>query len=226
MRRSLSRKPQPFGLAVTRHLSAVCSSCPHLRIRHLRDADRAVVAELQTQSWLATYETDASPSFLGKLPSLMRDRWRELRFNSREFALVAVDEDVHPSVVHGFITVFDGSESPLRGSTRPGLHAWVDNLHVVHTHKRRGAGRALMAAAAGQSLQRGFDRMRLSVLESNGRARAFYEALGGEEVSRPSMTFVGRQVTAIEFEWCSLAKLAAAGGLNLADVPANSVDKL
>lgn len=58
-----------------------------------------------------------------------------------------------------------------------------------------------MAAAAQQMAFVGYDSMRLTVLETNERARAFYAALGGNEVGQYEVSFVGRQLQAIELEW-------------------------
>jgi ribosomal protein S18 acetylase RimI-like enzyme len=52
-------------------------------------------------------------------------------------------------------------------------------LYVLNDAQRRGVGRALLARAARSLVRRGFFRLGLWVLETNGQARAFYEAQGG-----------------------------------------------
>lgn len=171
--------------------------------RLLTETDRPRVAALQLESWLDTYGAQATPEYLETLPTVLEERWRTLRFGLREFALVvegppAGDEAPRPespilrsdAALSGFVTVLD------RGD-----HAWVDNLHVAVAARRSGAGRALMGAAAASTRREGYERIRLTVLESNERARAFYDAIGGREIGRYDVEFVGRQLVAIELEW-------------------------
>ena len=58
---------------------------------------------------------------------------------------------------------------------RPGLY--VEDLFIVESERRRGAGRALLAALARIAHERGWSRIDLSVLDWNP-ARSFYEAHG------------------------------------------------
>lgn len=55
-------------------------------------------------------------------------------------------------------------------------------LYVLNAAQRRGVGRALLARAARSLVRRGFFRLGLWVLETNGQARAFYEAQGGRDI--------------------------------------------
>ncbi|MCE7998687.1 MAG: GNAT family N-acetyltransferase [Rhodobiaceae bacterium] len=54
----------------------------------------------------------------------------------------------------------------------------VNNLFVVEGERGRGVAEALMVAAQDHIQARGVTHMRLSVLQGNGRARAFYERCG------------------------------------------------
>ena len=182
-------------------ISRLIMERPKLLIREVTDSDRTAVASLQTASWVDTYAAAASPEYLAALPRLIDERWSSLAFQPREFALVALDEQAQ---LGGFVTVFSGMARPLRGSTRTGDHAWVDNMHVALSHRRKGIGRALMAATASRCLSHSYERLRLTVLESNERARSFYESLGGREVARHEVDFIGSLLSAIEIEWCPL----------------------
>jgi ribosomal protein S18 acetylase RimI-like enzyme len=55
-------------------------------------------------------------------------------------------------------------------------------IYVLNAAQRRGVGRALLARAAQSLVRRGFFRFGLWVLETNGQAQAFYEALGGRPI--------------------------------------------
>lgn len=55
---------------------------------------------------------------------------------------------------------------------------FVKDLYVQPDHRGRGLGRALLAAVAAESCQRGFARLEWSVAEWNMQAIGFYEHLG------------------------------------------------
>jgi GNAT superfamily N-acetyltransferase len=63
----------------------------------------------------------------------------------------------------------------------PRWGALLDNLHVVHGHKRRGVGSRLLALTARLAVDRGTG-LYLWVLEQNVEAQAFYEAHGARRV--------------------------------------------
>lgn len=66
----------------------------------------------------------------------------------------------------------------------PQEHAWVSDLVVAQTHRRRGVGRALMAKAREWSRGKGCRQMRLTVFEFNSDALEFYESEGLKTLNR------------------------------------------
>lgn len=60
-------------------------------------------------------------------------------------------------------------------------HAELSDLFVVEGHRRRGVGRALLAAAEGLAATRGSPWIVLVTGFENGGARDFYRALGFED---------------------------------------------
>jgi len=67
----------------------------------------------------------------------------------------------------------------LNFSTWRGSHGiYLEDLFVRPAHRGRGLGRALLAALAAESCQRGFSRLEWSVLDWNMPAIAFYTSLG------------------------------------------------
>ncbi|MDA8033210.1 MAG: GNAT family N-acetyltransferase [Actinomycetota bacterium] len=64
-------------------------------------------------------------------------------------------------------------------STWTGRHGiWLEDLYVQPDHRRRGLGRALVAALAAQARAEGAARLDWAVLDGNEPARQFYAALG------------------------------------------------
>jgi len=64
---------------------------------------------------------------------------------------------------------------------RPGLY--LEDLYVQPHHRRRGTGRALMAALAQRALEAGCARFEWSVLDWNQSALIFYRSLGAEAMA-------------------------------------------
>jgi GNAT superfamily N-acetyltransferase len=64
-------------------------------------------------------------------------------------------------------------------STWTGRHGmWVEDLFVLPSARRKGAGRALLAALAQECVSRGYRRLEWWVLDWNTPALDFYRALG------------------------------------------------
>jgi ribosomal protein S18 acetylase RimI-like enzyme len=68
-----------------------------------------------------------------------------------------------------------------------GQRGWIYHLAVAAAERRRGVGRALVAAAERGLAERGCPKVNLQVLESNRDVVAFYERLGWRIENRVSM---------------------------------------
>ncbi|MEQ6897652.1 GNAT family N-acetyltransferase [Microbacterium sp. KR10-403] len=69
----------------------------------------------------------------------------------------------------------------LTYSTWTGRHGiWLEDLFVYDTERGRGYGKALIAALAAVTVERGYSRFEWTVLDWNEPSIAFYRALGAE----------------------------------------------
>ena len=84
-------------------------------------------------------------------------------------------------------------------------------IYVLRAAQRRGGGRGLMVAMAGDLVGRGFQRAALWVLEGNQPARAFYAALGGLVVARREDKRPEGILEEVAYGWSSLASVVTAG---------------
>ena len=142
-----------------------------LRLAEDDDVDRIVA--LHVASWRVTYRGMYSDHYLDEIVEGERQRqWRE-RWRDRSASWTLLAED-GPELV-GFVHV-ELDDDPVWGPL-------VENLHAAPSRKRQGIGRVLLGeAAAFVARVRPGDPMHLWVLDANTGARAFYAAVGGEDV--------------------------------------------
>ncbi len=149
----------------------------HFRRAEAVDAER--IAQLHAESWRRTYRGMMRDEFLdGDVLADRRHAWRDLLASVGPGKLVLLAEEDRD--LAGFICV-TGDQDVLWGS-------YIDNLHVASAYMRRGVGRELMAHAA-RWLREAHARspVYLWVMQANGRARQFYEALGASDVGTRSL---------------------------------------
>ena len=143
-------------------------------IRSARVEDALSIAALHAASWRAFYRGALSDEYLdGDILTDRQELWASRlatpAANQLVFLAVSGDE------VRGFACVF------LDADRKWG--ALLDNLHVAREHQRQGTGAMLLHTVRDHvRAHRGTELMHLWVLQSNERARAFYESMGGKVV--------------------------------------------
>ena len=149
-----------------------------IEIRSANAADEPALTVIDLQSWSAAVTPAADPA-----PGYAL-------FDGR-----ATPQDT-------LVAVLEGEPAGLIAIARPtalesNRHVYeVIDLAVATEHQRKGIGRALVEAAAGEAAARGARRLTLRVLSSNPGARAFYESAGFavEGVLRGEFLLEGRYV--------------------------------
>jgi GNAT superfamily N-acetyltransferase len=144
-----------------------------ISIRAATTADARAIAEINVAGWRAAYRGLMPEEFLDSLSVEHRERaWRarlESAMDGRDAAWVA-ERDGGPI---GYLV----SGPPRDEDAGPGA-AEIYAVYVRPDMWRSGAGRRLMETASAEWWRRGATSLLLWVLEGNGRARSFYEALG------------------------------------------------
>ncbi|WOL09868.1 hypothetical protein Cni_G18621 [Canna indica] len=84
------------------------------------------------------------------------------------------------AVVAGFVLCFPSYSSLL---AKPGLY--IEDIFVRAAWRRRGLGRMLLSAVAGQAARMGMGRVEWCVLDWNMNAIKFYEEMGAEVLPAP-----------------------------------------
>ena len=144
---------------------------PAHEVRRAAPGDAPRLAWVHVRAWQQAYAGLIPADYLDGLMSELPQRtaaWQEWVVSSPTWVAESAGEVV------GFVV---WRPSPDDDAT-PGLTAELGALYVLAEHWDRGAGRRLMAAALESMRAEGFQEATLWVLDSNTRARRFYEVGG------------------------------------------------
>ena len=81
----------------------------------------------------------------------------------------------------------------------------IDALYVRPDRQGSGVGRVLLRAAASQLAALGFSTLLIGVLTANLPARAFYEAMGGQEIGQRAFDEEGTLLPETVYKWSDIA---------------------
>jgi GNAT superfamily N-acetyltransferase len=143
-------------------------------IRHAAIADGPALAELHIRSWQWAYRGQLPDEYLDRLSDTL-DRRIEAR--QAELANLPPDHRWWVAEQAGQIVGFAVTQ-PSRDDDAPPLTGEVRAIYLAQEAAGKGIGRALFAHAVADLRERGYQQATLWVLESNSRARRFYEAAG------------------------------------------------
>jgi ribosomal protein S18 acetylase RimI-like enzyme len=147
------------------------------------DLPRTTALLEELADWHIRLEPDHHRGFVSPDPEQRLSRLAALVADpSKGVALIADDahgEALGLAIVH----VQPSGPTPLRQGASTGTFL-IENIVVAAGQRRRGIGRALMAAAQSWAAERGAKQVVLTVRESNVPALRFYQALGCRTVSR------------------------------------------
>jgi L-amino acid N-acyltransferase YncA len=143
-------------------------------IRLATPADAAVLATIHVRSWQWAYQGLVPDAYLEHLGQTLSERIEARRTQLErlppEYRYWVAE---HAGQLVGFATTRPSEEDDAAPLTAEVLALYLDPDAVG-----RGIGRTLFAHAVADFQQRGYREATLWVLESNGRARRFYQAAG------------------------------------------------
>ena len=156
-----------------RWASAYWAARSSMKIRRATVYDAEPLAIVHVRTWQVAYRGLIPDETLDSLDVADRAaRWRASIAKDQSDIYVAV----HDGSIIGFCSIGPSRDEAETNSDVGEL----TSLYVDPDHWREGAGRALCDAATAQAQDRQFRTLTLWVLESNHRARAFYESMGFE----------------------------------------------
>jgi ribosomal protein S18 acetylase RimI-like enzyme len=144
-------------------------------IRAARVADASQIAVVHVRSWQGAYRGLLPQAYLDGLdPAERVGRWE------RSLAEAANDggNGVLVADASGTLLGFAGYAPSRDGDADPARVGEIDAIYLLPSAWGKGLGRRLMGAALTRLAEAQFDRVTLWVLDSNVRARRFYEAGG------------------------------------------------
>jgi L-amino acid N-acyltransferase YncA len=142
-----------------------------ISVRAATPQDSSAVAEVHVDSWQWAYRGQLPDDYLDSLS--VDDRltmWNQRLETTDTGVLVAVDDD---GSVMGFASV-----GPSRDPDAPEGTGELESIYLVAGAAGTGAGSLLMQEAMDELRRKGFAGATLWVLETNQRARRFYERQG------------------------------------------------
>lgn len=171
-----------------------------MKFREATAEDADAIALLHAENWRRAYRGTYSDDYLdGPVYEERAQVWRERYAAPRAdmYTILAEEDD---GTLLGFACSF-GNESPEWGH-------YLDNLHVTAAAEGRSIGRQLVAASALRWERDDPDaKFYLWVLESNARARPFYEHIGATNEGLHMMPSPGGDVRSLRYVWHSIDPL-------------------
>lgn len=143
------------------------------------------VAALLVLKWQMALEEGAADTVRAR-----EDDWQRDMFGPRPrfVALLAEANGVPIGMATLVERYYPGWVGPLRA---------IDDLFVLPEHRRRGVGKALLAAAAAETIAGGAPFVELTVHENNARALRLYEQVGFERVPAITLVLTGDALTTL-----------------------------
>ena len=175
-----------------------------MRVRVASVEDAPGIARVHVDTWRTAYRGILPADSLNALSYEARtQRWRDnlAQAGPQQFTLVAQYDS-------GEVVGFAGG-GPERDGT-PGYDGEIYAVYVLAQHQRLGIGRQLMDVSARHLMDQGFGAAMLWALEANRRARAFYEALGGQLIGRKTKDIAGTPQIEVAYGWSDPALLVSA----------------
>jgi len=149
-----------------------------MEIRRATRGDAAAISDVHVRSWKGAYPGLIPQDYLDRLrPEDRQPAWEQTLLETdwpRQGVLLLVDESLPPQPVHGFAHICPTRDDDLDKR----VAGEVTSIYLAPEAWGGGNGVALMKAALEVLTEAGYARACLWALDTNARARRFYE-IGG-----------------------------------------------
>jgi ribosomal protein S18 acetylase RimI-like enzyme len=162
-----------------------CDGMVHLRRAH--ESDARAVAEVHVRTWQQAYRDLLPTAYLNSLSVEARER-----FWASELSVLPADRSLWLAEASGEVVGF-ASVGPSSDEVTSPSTGEIYAIYVLPECWDRGVGRSLLAHAMRDLVEHGYDTATLWVLESNERARRFYEQAGWRTDGARKLDRIGDQ---------------------------------
>ena len=177
---------------------------PATVIRPAAVADARAIAQVRVDSWRATYRGMIPDAYLdGMSVDASETLWLRVLSAPNRVAAVFVAEDA--TGITGFAS---GHRLP---EPKHGFDAELSAVYLAPAAQRAGTGTRMVAEVAATLSSLGASGLIAWVIAANKRARAFYEALGGDLLLEQPFQWDGMDLIEAGYGWRDLTALAVAG---------------
>ena len=174
-----------------------------IRIRSASPDDAGSIARVHVDSWRTTYAGIVPAEYLAGLSYRDREAIWNRALSTEQTVGGSFVAETEGSDVIGFATY--GPEREGNKTYRGELYA----IYLLEDYQRMGLGRRLVSAVVQGLVVNGFSSILLWVLEENNPACRFYESLGGERVSRKTITIGGVDLIEVSYGWRDISGVAS-----------------
>jgi ribosomal protein S18 acetylase RimI-like enzyme len=183
-----------------------------MRIRAAAVDDAPAMGRVMVEAFLSAHRGQMPDALWQKrveewTPEVSAAAWarllvEQLQGEAARVVVLVAEEPGHGSDLLALV-MGDQDEEDTSGST-----AQVGALYVRTDRRGQGIGRALLGQAARELAGLGFSALHISVLTANRPARAFYEAMGGQEIGQRTLDEEGVLLPGTVYAWPDIRALA------------------
>ncbi|MFS0752126.1 N-acetyltransferase family protein [Oceanobacillus sp. 1P07AA] len=163
-----------------------------MKIRKALFEDARGIAIVHVDSWKETYKGIVPGSYLKKLTYQQREQIWESNI-SEDKSIIVVAENEQGKII-GFA---DGGKRSTNTYENTGD---LTSLYLLETYQGRGIGKQLLREVLLHLEELGYRKVFVEVLEDN-RTRYFYEYYGATLTSSSSVTYGGKELSLLIYEW-------------------------
>jgi ribosomal protein S18 acetylase RimI-like enzyme len=170
-------------------------------VREALSKDAPGIARVHVDAWRATYRGIVPDQVLDNLAYERNEQfWQGILADPENHTIVQVADHPYTGVV-GFASA---------GAERTGkfpFQAELYTIYMLQKYQGRGLGRQLVAAIAQRLIERDMTSLLVWVLRDN-LFRAFYEALGGQEIGEQEIVIGNASLVEVAYGWKDIGSLA------------------
>ena len=177
------------------------------RIRRSEISDAEILGQVHSRAWQHTYAGLMPAELLAKVGSVERRTAirRDMFANtSPDWGHFLVETEAGEIV--GF-----GDCGPAH-QVKDFAEAEIYTLYLLQSAQKQGLGKQLMHHMLSHLAERNFRKAALNVLADNESALQFYQKLGGQEVNRKTVDFLGTLLPEAVYAWPDLKMFAERQG--------------